>query len=104
MPGSRTMPDSFVFSDASRERVKDKYRITDEEVDRTLEKIWEWEFAQPRSDWNRVCLRWFRLADERNELRRPRTYSTTAVVPTDAERESDQRKFELDIARLKVVK
>lgn len=97
------MPDNFVFSDKHREQVKTEFNIDDKEVDRILTLIGEWEFNSPRSDWGRVCLRWFRTSNERNELRRPRTYSTTKAQPLSKdERADDQRKFEEHMAKLGV--
>ena len=97
------MPANFSF-EPYREQIKLSYKIDDKEFDRVLEVIRIHEFMRPYTHWNLVCLRWFRTADDRNELRRPRTYSSTAVKLSDDERASDQQKFEADMKRLRLVK
>jgi hypothetical protein len=102
---SRIMPASFTFSDKHRAQVKAEYKIEDKEVDRQLRKIGEHEFARPYSHWHLVCLRWFRKANDLNDLQRARRYRNTQHgAPSIEERADDQRKFDEMVEGLRVVK
>ena len=100
----RFLPEKFKVRPKDREWAKREFKITDEEVNRQLELLSDYEFKRSYTDWNRVFRNWIRKSDELQQLRRPRTYSTTAVELSDDERASDQQKWEEDMKRLRVVK
>jgi len=101
----RFLPEKFKVRPKDREWAKREFKITDEEVNRQLELLSDYEFKRSYTDWNRVFRNWIRKSDELQQLRRPRVYgSNVKEVLTPEERAEDQRKWEEDMKRLRVVK
>lgn len=103
-PRTEFCPERWAPLEKDIEWAKIEYRIDDKEVARQVAKLRRREFRRKYTDWDRVFQNWIIKSHRIGDLHRERAHHRPLQTLSDDERREDQKKFEADIKRLRVVK
>ncbi len=94
------VPDNWKPRAADTTLVMKNYNITQQEADRQLEELRDYEFKRDYTDFNRVYRNWFRTADKYDLLKREHKPRLVEEV-SEEQLQKDREDSWADIKRLR---